>query len=100
MSEINPFTKRASEQFGEDSEYYPLSLYSGDEYNVMVAEFVKRGKLCIPDEADLAKIESGEWRRTSGESICVVCENPYWKHPVLHHHAWLHRICDGLLAKL
>lgn len=48
----------------------------------------------------IARIETGDWTRASGECICPACGKTYYRHPTIENYTWLHLICTGDIVKL
>lgn len=49
---------------------------------------------------DAARIQKGEYIRTSGEAICQECGAAFYNHPKVQGALWLNRGCPNTLLKL
>ncbi len=49
---------------------------------------------------DKEKVDEGDFTRAGGDSICPVCDMPYFSHPNVVGALWLTKLCDGRLVKL
>jgi hypothetical protein len=51
-------------------------------------------------ERDRERLDTGDWRRASGDTLCEGCDRTYYDHANVVGALWLHRLCDDTLVKL
>jgi hypothetical protein len=56
--------------------------------------------LSRPNKIDIARVDRGDYVRTSHLAICEPCGHTYGEHAIVPGFEWLHRLCDGRFVKL
>lgn len=74
----------------------PSSVLDGEVMSLAVALAAR----CKPSRGIAARVDRGDFVRTSGNAVCSLCNEILYDHPTVNGYTWLRHACDGRLLKL